>query len=477
MSARFSRPVSRRELLRVLGVGSAGVLLAACAPQVVEVTKEVPVEVTKEVIKEVAKEVLVKETVVVQPTAAVPAEQGELRVLYCCSTQDDFDKLYIPYGEQFMAAHPGVTVKQELLPAGQNYFEKLQTLYAAGQEPDVMDMWEGYVQPYAARGLFANMDPLIANDPKLQKEDILPVCLEAGSWQGSLYSLLVEFTPGPGILFYNVDLFKKAGLTPPTSDWKWDDMRAAAKALTDLQAKPEQWGLAFDLWFVQWLYYIWSNGGDVFNKDETKSTLDDPKTVEAVQYWADMVTKDKVAITSSELQTMGGGASVFRTGNVGLYLGNAWEVGVMNDARAQGLNWQGTMSPTANDGNRVWYMHTASFSIAAKSKMIQSGWEFARDWIFELEPKRLTGIAAIPAFKQLLYLFATPQNHALGLDPLMALATGTAGLVRVPGAGEKWDKISQIIQAEYDKVFIGDETALEAAAVAGPLVDEELART
>ena len=473
MSARFSRRMSRRELLRMLGVGSAGVVLAACAPQVVEVTKEVPVEVTKEV----AKEVLVKETVVVQPTAAVAAEQGELRVLYCCSTQDDYDKLYIPYGKEFMAAHPGVTVKQELLPAGQNYFEKLQTLYAAGQEPDVMDMWEGYVQPYAARGLFANMDSLIATDPKIKKEDILPVCLDAGSWQGSLYSLLVEFIPGPGILYYNVDLFQKAGLTLPTSDWKWDDVRSAAKALTDLNAKPERWGLAFDLWFVQWLYYIWSNGGDVFNKDETKSTLDDPKTVEAVQYWADMVTKDKVAITSSELQTMGGGASVFRTGNVGLYLGNAWEVGVMNDARAQGLNWQGTMSPKANNGDRVWYMHTASFSIAAKSKMIQSGWDFLRDWILELEPKRQTTTPAIPAFKQLLYLFANPQNHALGLDPIMALATSTAGLVRVPGSGDKWDKISQLIQAEYDKVFIGDETAAQAAQAAGPLVDVELART
>jgi hypothetical protein len=74
-------------------------------------------------------------------------------------------------------------------------------------------------------------------------------------------------------------------------------------------------------------------------------------------------------------------------------------------------------------------------------------------------------------------LFANPQNTALGLDPLMALATGTAGLVRVPGSGEKWDKISQLIQAEYDKVFIGDQTAAEAAAIAGPQVDEELART
>ena len=101
-------------------------------------------------------------------------------------------------------------------------------------------------------------------------------------------------------------------------------------------------------------------------------------------------------------------------------------MGVLNDAKAEGLNWGGTISPTANDGNRIWYMHTASFSIASQCKMTQTGWEFLRDWILELAPLRQTGIPAIPALKQLLYLFANPQNTALGLDPLMALATGTA---------------------------------------------------
>ena len=89
-------------------------------------------------------------------------------------------------------------------------------------------MWEGYVQPYAATGLFVNMDPLIESDPKISKEDIVPVAWTAGSWQGSLYSLLVEFMPGPMMMFYNIDHFDAAGLDYPSPDWTWDDMKAAA---------------------------------------------------------------------------------------------------------------------------------------------------------------------------------------------------------------------------------------------------------
>ena len=35
------------------------------------------------------------------------------------------------------------------------------------------------------------------------------------------------------MLFYNKDLFKAAGVAPPTADWTWADEQAAATKLTD----------------------------------------------------------------------------------------------------------------------------------------------------------------------------------------------------------------------------------------------------
>jgi multiple sugar transport system substrate-binding protein len=100
-------------------------------------------------------------------------------------------------------------------------------------------------------------------------DDFQPAAVEAGSYQGRLYSIIRDFYPGPAMFYYNKDLFDKAGIAYPTFDWNWDKMREAANALTldtNGDGKLDQWGLAFEVWIVTWLHWIWSNGGDLFSK-------------------------------------------------------------------------------------------------------------------------------------------------------------------------------------------------------------------
>ncbi|MCL6430247.1 MAG: sugar ABC transporter substrate-binding protein [Anaerolineae bacterium] len=463
MTCALSRTLCRREVLRWLAMTPAAAVAAACAPQVVKETVEKPVKET----------IVVRETVIAEPTPSY--EQGELKMLGCCFSPQSYE-IALAFNARFEAAHPGTKLTLDLLPAGQNYFEKLQTLFAAGTAPDVFDMWEGYVQPYAANGALLKMDPFLEMDPKIKKEDILPAVWEGGSWQNSLYALIFGFIPGPVSLYFNVDHFDQAGLDYPSSDWLWDDVRDAARVLTTQAsggATPERWGLAFDLWFVPWLYWIWSNGGDVFNEDETHCTLTDAKCVEALQYWADMVNVDKSAATGSTLQSLQGALNAFMTGAVSMYLGNAWDVSTLTPNKE--LKWKAVLSPKANNGNRVWYMHSHCWSIAATTKMPRLAWEYVRDFTLEVEPSKEWQEAnpEIPGLRQLLYAFATPTSSALGYDPLIALVS-QPGVLRVPGAGDKWDKISGIIQAELDLAFIGDKSVAEAAAAAAPKVDEEL---
>ena len=63
----------------------------------------------------------------------------------------------------------------------------------------------------------------------------------------------------------------------------------------------------------------------------------------------------------------------------------------------------------------------------------------------------------------------------MGFTPLIELAT-EPGLLKIPGAGAKFDKISQLVQAEVDLVFLGEKTAQEGMEAVCPEVDEELAR-
>lgn len=458
MSSLFLQSLSRRQMLKWMGIGSASLLLSACAP-----AAATPQPTAEE-----------KAGVEAQP-AGKAYEEGELKVFVCCYTPQEVE-LREKFNASFMETYLGAQVNMELLPAGQNYFEKLQTLIAAGTPPDLFDMWEGYVQPYAANGVLLNLDPFFERDDKVKKDDLLPAAKLGGSWQDSVYAFSIGFMPGPISVYYNVDHLQKAGLPDPSSDWKWDDLREVAKALTvdsNGDGTPEQWGLVFDLWFVPWLYWIWSNGGDVFNKEETKCTLTDPKTVEAIQYWADLVNVDKVAIPTAELQAMQGSLNSFQTGVVSMYLGNTWDVGQLKEARKQGLNWKAVLSPKANNGGRVWYEHFWCWSMSSQTKKPNIGWLYMRDFILNrtIDPATPT----IPPLKQLLDTFNTETNKELGYEPLIVIAT-EPDRFRIPGAGAKWDKISGLIQAELDLVFTGEKTAAEAAAAACPKVDEELTR-
>ncbi|MGQ9553626.1 MAG: ABC transporter substrate-binding protein [Anaerolineae bacterium] len=477
--------LSRRGVLRLTGMTAAGAALAACGatpePQVIKevVTQVVEKEVTKIVEgtpQVVVETVVVRETVVAEP--AKTYEEGELTILLCCSGPDEIAAKE-EFNKRFAEKRPGVTVSMEPMPAGQNYFEKLQTIIAAGTAPDIYDMWEGYVQPYAKNGALMNLEPFMEKDTILKRDDFWPGALASVTYEGSLYSCLIAIMPGPVSLYYNKDLLDAAGVTYPTNNWTWDQMREAAKTLTigAETGAPSQYGLVFDLWFVPWLYWIWSNHGDVFNADETKCTATEPPAYEALQYWADIVVKDLAAPTVSTQSTMQGASNMFQTGQVAMYLGNCWNLGELKAAREQGLNWGSRLAPTANDGNRTFYQHTWCWGIWTGTKKPNLAWEYCRDFVTEEEMMTAfnTFQKAFPAVKRMLHTFLTAETEELGWSGVVDIV-GDVKKLRYPGAGAKWDKISTMFQAEIDLVFTGEKTAQDAMIAACPAVEEELAR-
>jgi len=399
-------------------------------------------------------------------------ERGVLRVFVCCPGGEEDLKIRDRINRAFEARHPGVTVKQETLPAGTNYFEKLQTMIAAGNPPDVFDMWEGYVQPYAQAGQLLDLDPYLQSDPTISKADFDPRILEVNSWNGKVYSLPIEYVPYPAALFYNKDLFARAGVKPPDSSWDWRDVLEAARRLTVTQGgKVTQWGIAFDYSFYPtWLYWIWANGADVFNKDQTACALTDPKATQAIQFWADMLTRYKVAPTATTLKMLGGPANAFKTGKVAMYLGAGWEPsGFDQNPR---LRYGFALVPKGLTGQRATYLMNLTWAISPQSKMQRTAWEYVKYFATEGEKLRLEVISSVPSYKPLYSQWLTPEKEKKGYG----IYIEEAKYAHIPGAGAKWDKISTIIQSELDLVFSGREQASQAAAKVCPRVNAELQR-
>lgn len=205
----------------------------------------------------------------------------------------------------FAATHPGVTVQQLAGPGGAGqggYRERILTGIAAGQPPDVFLLDPSDVPAFADRGAVIDLAPYLARlnvDPGRYDSTVLGIFRRGAA----VYALPEGYTPL--VLAYNKDLFDRASLPYPTSDWTWDEFRRVARVLTrdsDGDGRIDQWGTAFDHSVALWLPWLWSGGGDVLCADGTRATgcLDSPQSVAAIRWLTGWVTDDSIAPGASD---------------------------------------------------------------------------------------------------------------------------------------------------------------------------------
>jgi len=192
--------------------------------------------------------------------------------------------------KQFNSSQSKVTVKMTIEP-WDVFFQKLLPSFAANKGPDMVAMDSIQLPQYIDKGLFEPVDDLYDNGA-VPKDKLVSSAVEAGKWNGKYYGVPMNFTTL--LLYWNKDMFKQAGLSSAPKTWA--EWQADAQKLTkdsNGDGKPEQYGLALadHETIAMWPILIWGNGGDVVTPDQ-KVMLDDPKTVDAVDQWANLV-RDK----------------------------------------------------------------------------------------------------------------------------------------------------------------------------------------
>ena len=121
----------------------------------------------------------------------------------------------------FHKANPNITVKlKEYDPS--NYNTLVTADLAAGTGPDVITQKEvKYVTTFQEGGQLLDLSDVKLPDG-ISGTDSYKV-------DGKLYA--VPYRQDAWVLFYNKDLFDKAGVPTPDGSWTWDDYAAAAKEL------------------------------------------------------------------------------------------------------------------------------------------------------------------------------------------------------------------------------------------------------
>ncbi|MEU2609298.1 ABC transporter substrate-binding protein [Streptomyces albus] len=198
--------------------------------------------------------------------------------------------------KEFERTRPGVTVDVQLTPNA-TYWTKLRTACSGGSAPDVFWMNGPNFGLYAANGQLLPLDtegPDAVVDPAAFPSDLV----ELYRWKGTQYGAPKDFDTVA--LWFNKELFDRAGVDHPDGSWTWQDLINNAQRLTDRRRGVYGVGAPVR---AQENYYnsIPQAGGWVISKDRRESGYADPRTLEGLQLWIDMIHRYRASPTLQQL--------------------------------------------------------------------------------------------------------------------------------------------------------------------------------
>lgn len=370
----------------------------------------------------------------------------------------------------FEAANPGIKVNVEVSD-WDAYWDKLKTQLAANTPPDVFAMDAPLFLDYQTRGVLANLQPYIDKNPDMLK-DVYPQTLEAYKTAEGYYGLPRDFQTI--VLFYNKDMFDAAGVSYPTADWTWDDLRAAAKKLTldtNGDGKIEQYGFVFDQWDMEpgWSEALWSQGGDIISADHTKTLVGEPASRKGWQTLYDMVFVDK---SSPDANTIGQyGLDLFQAKIAAMTPLGHWAVPGYDGA---GFAYDAAPMPAGGAGHAT-SVNSAGFVVANASKNQEAAFEFIKFVMSEPGQKRLTELGfAIPVLKSVAEspVFLEQKNSKLNQQVFL----DSLAFSRMKPVFKGYDEWAAVIGDGMGAVWRGEAGLDETLNQIVPQADEVLAK-
>ncbi|WP_307893945.1 ABC transporter substrate-binding protein [Bacillus swezeyi] len=219
------------------------------------------------------------------------------------------------------------TIKVEYTPiSNAQYSSKLLTMLAGDAAPDVFFLGSEDYRAFQKKNVLLDLTGYFHKEYSLQ--DFIPSSAQIMDIDGTIAGVS-SCTVSP-VLFYNKDLFKKAGVPLPPNNpddaWTWAEFVDAAQKLTVKNGgKTEQYGaFGFENNYMTMAEYF-SNGGSPFADDFKTAAYQTREIQEVLQSVLDLREKDGAAPEASVLEKIGMRPSqMLQTGKVAMLAEGSW---------------------------------------------------------------------------------------------------------------------------------------------------------
>jgi len=419
-------------------------------------------------------------------TQAAPPQTLEIWVHEFPPLQDALSKKWIP---EFAAAHPGVRVKVTAIPfAGVvAYDAKLLSALSGGAGPDLWDMGDWHYKVFTDNKFVAPLDPTVFGyaSTKEMIDAYVPGTTSIFERDGKLYGLFSEYNTLA--LFYNLDMFKAAGVAslPADKPVSWRMIADIAKKLTqrDSAGKLTQIGYRFGFfanfrspqWYAQDFYALMRQYGQPDLTVNGQPAVTTKPVTDAFQLLYDFTWTDKVYDPSFPANWF----ADLPQGRVAMLLAGTWFVPAMTPHNPN-VRFGVAPHPVVDPENRATYQNVQwSWGWSVNANKPQAAQQLAQQFLAAMLGKKGETEQAVWWFKTVGYTHpkkvfyqSAGYKQELAKNPWLKAWESAFTTYKIDYVTHNFDEVGQALIRAIDRVVYDQMRPAET----GRLLQAELGR-
>ncbi len=332
--------------------------------------------------------------------------------------------------------------------------QQSSTMVQNNNPPDILNL-NAYAS-YAKDDLLYSADDVLS--PAV-KSDLLDAFVKSGTYKGKMYGM--PDLSSARAMFYNKDIFSKAGIAAPPKTWS--EFQADAKKIAALGDGSIGYGLPLGPEEAQGEFSIWmaNNGGDW--KKDGAWTINSPENIETLTFLKSLAT-DKLTQNNPGKTNRQDAFDLFASGKVGMVVGFSPLAATLDAAKK--VNYGVAPMPTKADGAEPQTFGVTDYLMAFKKSGNQDAVKAFYDLYYQKDQVNsfIKAEGFLPVTKSGIEAFKSDPKLATYLETLP-----NAHLT--PTDDPTWDKVKLAVQQNLGTAVTGDPKAvldkLQSSAEAG----------
>ena len=352
----------------------------------------------------------------------------------------------------FEAAHPDIDVQIEVVPM-EELRRKLTTSMGEGANPDLAIINERSLIDFVKLDAIEPLDGFLNDDFKGRFIDPF---LSASLIDGKIHGL--PFTASVSALYYNKDLFGRAGVVEPPRTW--DELKAVAEKISALGGGLYGYGLPgkgveSDVFYY---YAMWGQGVEVIDENG-RSGLASDGAIAAAKFTKELIDKGATqpAVTAFPRD---GVENLFKEGKLGMVIAPPHLAKGIREA-GRGFNYGIASIPAGPTGARGTSGETDLAIMFKNSPNKDEAWKFL-DYLYSpaLRARFTQDEGFLPVTKE-----EAASEHYVN-DAELKVFVELLPLARFTPPIAGWEIVAQRTTEALQKIYLGSEAEATLKAVA-----------